>query len=86
MRVVVFGASGMVGQGVLRECLASAEVTGVLLIGRSASGVAHPKVCEIVHADLYDYSAISAQLGGYDACFFCLGISSSGMSEADTTT
>jgi len=83
MKAIVFGASGMVGQGVLRECLASPEVESVLLIGRSPSGESHPKVREIVHPDLYDYAGIADQIGGYDACFFCLGVSSSGMSEAE---
>jgi len=73
----------MVGQGVLRECLASDAVESVLLVGRSASGVAHSKVHEIVRADLYDYAGVGDQLAGYDACFFCLGVSSSGMSEPD---
>ena len=83
MKAIVFGASGMVGQGVLRECLARPEVEAVLLVGRSPSGESHPKVREIVHADLYDYAGIVDQLGGYDACFFCLGVSSNGMREAE---
>jgi len=83
MKVVLFGASGMVGQGVLRECLASDAVDAVLLVGRSPSGVTHPKVKELVRADLYDWAGAASELAGYDACFFCLGISASGMSEAD---
>ena len=81
MRAVVFGASGMVGQGVVRECLASAEVEAVLLVVRSATGPSHPKVRELIQPDLYDYT--SSDLAGYDACFFCLGVSSSGMTESD---
>jgi len=83
MRVVLFGASGMVGQGVLRECMGSDAVDGVLLVGRSPSGVTHAKVRELVRADLYDYTTAASVLAGYDACFFCLGISASGMSEAE---
>jgi uncharacterized protein YbjT (DUF2867 family) len=83
MKAVLFGASGMVGQGVLRECLASDTVESVLLVGRGAAGVVHPKVRELVRADLYDYTDVAQGLAGYDACFFCLGVSSSGMSELD---
>src|SRR5260221_528940 len=83
MNIILFGASGMVGQGVLRECLSDADVQNVLIIGRSTSGRQHAKLREIVHADLADYSAIASQLSGYDACFFCLGVSSAGMREAE---
>jgi uncharacterized protein YbjT (DUF2867 family) len=82
MKAILFGASGMVGQGVLREALASEDVESVLLVGRSSSGVTHPKVRELVRADLYDYSTVTQEISGFDACFFCLGVSSSGMSEA----
>jgi uncharacterized protein YbjT (DUF2867 family) len=81
MKAIVFGASGMVGQGVVRECIASADVESVLLIGRSPSGVTHAKVRELVHPDLYDYAAVDRELSGYGACFFCLGVSSSGLGE-----
>src|SRR5512140_3048929 len=81
MKVILFGATGMVGQGVLRECLLDAGVEGVLAVGRSLSGQRHPKLREIVHGNFLDYSAIESQLAGYDACFFCLGVSSVGMSE-----
>ena len=81
MRVVIFGATGMVGQGVLRECLVSPEIESVLSIGRSSSGVDHPQVLEIVRPDLYDYSGLESELTGFDACFFCLGVSAAGMSE-----
>jgi uncharacterized protein YbjT (DUF2867 family) len=81
MDVILFGASGMVGQGVLRECLLAADVHRVLSIGRTVTGQQHPKLREIVRADLYDYSGIEADLAGYDACFFCLGTSAAGKSE-----
>ncbi len=80
MNVLLFGATGMVGQGVLRECLHSPLVERVVTIGRSPTGQQHPKLREIVHSDFYDYSAIAAELGGFDACFFCLGVSAAGMS------
>jgi uncharacterized protein YbjT (DUF2867 family) len=85
IKVILFGATGMVGQGALRECLLDPDVTEVLIVGRTATGRQHAKIREIVHKDLYDLSPIAAQLAGYDACFFCLGVSSVGMSEADYT-
>ena len=81
MRVILFGASGMVGQGVLRECLLDPEVTAVLSIVRSSTGQQHAKLREIVHKDFLDFSSIETELSGFDACFFCLGVSSAGMSE-----
>jgi uncharacterized protein YbjT (DUF2867 family) len=81
MNILLFGATGMVGQGVLRECLLDPGVRLVQSIGRSASGVQHAKLREIVHADLWDYSSIEISLSGFDACFFCLGVSSAGMKE-----
>ena len=81
MRVVLFGATGMVGQGVLRECLLDPEIESVLAVGRSPTGQRHAKLHEIVHNDFLDFSRIESQLAGYDACFFCLGVSSIGMSE-----
>ncbi|WP_113704187.1 NAD(P)H-binding protein [Nonomuraea lactucae] len=83
MRVIIFGATGMVGQGVLRECLLDGRVEAVLSVGRSPTGRSHPKLREIIHADLADLAPIEADLAGYDACFFCLGVSSAGMSEKD---
>jgi uncharacterized protein YbjT (DUF2867 family) len=83
MKAILFGATGMVGQGVLQECLAHPDVETVLVVGRSACAVSHPKLQEVVHRDLYDYSSIEGDLKGYDACYFCLGVSSAGMSEAD---
>src|SRR5258708_9275602 len=85
MKLILFGATGMVGQGVLRECLNDDGVEGVLVIGRSSTGIAHPKLRELVRKDLFDFSADGAGLEGYDACFFCLGVSAAGMSEADYT-
>jgi len=83
MKVILFGASGMVGQGVLRECLLDPDVDRVLSIVRALSGQSHPKLRELVHKDFFDFSAIEGDLTGYDACFFCLGVSSAGMKEAD---
>ena len=85
MKVVLFGATGMIGQGVLRECLLDPDVEEVLAIGRSATSVQHTRLREIVHRDLWNYSTIEDQLRGFDACFFCLGVTSAGMSEADYT-
>ena len=81
MKVILFGATGMVGQGCLRECLLDSGVESVLAVGRSATGQRHAKLCEILHDDFLDYSAIESELEGFDACFFCLGVSSLGMSE-----
>ncbi len=83
MKAIVFGASGMVGQGVLRECLLDAGVERVLSVGRTATGQTNDKLVELAHKDFTDFSAVEDQLTGYDACFFCLGISSAGMKEAD---
>jgi uncharacterized protein YbjT (DUF2867 family) len=83
MKVIIFGASGMVGQGVLRECLADPDVSEVLAVGRSPLGRTDPKLRELVHGDHFDLSGVADELTGYDACFFCLGVSSAGMSEAD---
>jgi uncharacterized protein YbjT (DUF2867 family) len=81
MKVILFGATGMIGQGVLRECRRAADVERVLVIGRTATGVNDPKVEELVRDDLYDLAPVADQLVGYDACLFCLGVSSVGMSE-----
>ena len=67
----------MVGQGVLQECLLSPEVESILSIGRRTTGQQHPKLREIAHQDFTDFSPIEGELSGYDACFFCLGVSSS---------
>jgi len=81
VKVILLGATGMVGQGVLRECLLDPEVETVLTVGRSATAQQHEKLREIVHNDLSDLSAIEGTLSGYDACFFCLGVSAVGMTE-----
>ena len=73
----------MVGQGVLRECLLDSGVELVTTVGRTATGVQHAKVREVVHSDLWNYASIDTNLSGFDACFFCLGISAAGMKEAD---
>ena len=83
MDVLIFGASGMVGQGVLRECLLDSGVARVTAIGRSASGTSHAKLRDLVHRDLWSYADIDKELTGLDACFFCLGLTSAGMKEAD---
>jgi uncharacterized protein YbjT (DUF2867 family) len=81
MNVILFGATGMLGQGVLRECLLDPDVERIVSVGRSATGQQHPKLRELIQRDLFDYSAIEGDLSGLDACFFCLGVSSVGMSE-----
>jgi uncharacterized protein YbjT (DUF2867 family) len=82
MNVILFGATGMVGQGVLRECLLDRDVHQVLSIVRTPSNQQHAKLRELVHTDFFDYSTIEPQLTGFDACFFSLGVSSAGMDEA----
>jgi len=83
VRVLLFGATGMVGQGVLIECLQAADVSLVQSVGRTALNQQHPKLRDVVHQDLLDYRAIEPQLEGFDACFFCLGVTSAGKTEAD---
>ncbi len=83
MNVLLFGATGMIGQGVLRECLLDAHVQLVQTVGRTATGKHHGKLREVVHHDLLKYTDIAAKLSGFDACFFCLGVSSTGMTEED---
>lgn len=83
MKVILFGASGMVGQGVLLECLKDHLVTEILSTGRGSCGQTHPKLREIIQKDFTDFSNLESEWKGYDACFFCLGISSAGMSEKD---
>ncbi len=103
MKVIIFGATGMVGQGVLRECLLDPDVTAILSIGRGTTGQTTllrqgfplrqdsegqvggqaPKLTEVVHKDFTDFSSLESRLRDYDACFFCLGVSSLGMSEKD---
>jgi hypothetical protein len=81
MKAIITGATGMVGEGVLLECLGHPDVTQVLVINRKPGGILHPKLKEILHTDFFNLSAIGSQLAGYDACFFCLGVSSVGISK-----
>lgn len=83
MKILLFGATGMVGQGVLRECLLAPDVDDVLCVGRSTLGQTNPKLREFLVPDLGQLSGFEAQLGGFDACFFCLGVSAFRMKEAD---
>lgn len=85
IRAIVTGATGMVGEGVLHECLQSPDVEAVLIINRKPSGMSHPKLKEIIHANFFDLSPIQAQLSGYNACYFCLGVSSVGMKKEEYT-
>ena len=85
IKVIITGATGMVGEGVLHECLHHPAVSSILIINRKPCGVVHSKIKEIIHTDFYDLSAIESQLEGYNACFFCLGTSSVGMNKADYT-
>ena len=85
MNVILFGATGMVGQGVLRECLLDPDVQLVLSVVRTTSGQQHEKLHELLHSNFFDYSEIESQLTGFDACFFSLGVSSAGMDEARYT-
>ena len=83
MNVLIFGATGMVGQGVLRESLLDPQVQIVQTVGRSVTGRQHPKLHELQHQDLTRYGSLDHQLSGFDACFFCLGISSAGLKEGE---
>jgi uncharacterized protein YbjT (DUF2867 family) len=82
MNVVIYGATGMVGQGVLMECLDDPRITSVLCVGRKPSGASHPKVRDLVMADLLDYSGIGSAFARVDACFYSLGVTSVGTDEA----
>lgn len=82
MKVLLFGATGMVGSAVLVECLESAAIASVLVVTRTPTGRTHPKLREIVHADCWSYDSLRPALAGVDACYFCLGVSSIGMDEA----
>ncbi len=83
IRAILFGATGMVGEGVLHVALHHPDVESVLVIGRRSCGVVHPRMTEIVHTDFYNFNAIEHQCAGYNACFFCLGVSSIGMQEEE---
>ena len=79
--VIITGATGMVGKGVLLECLDHKDIREVFVIGRNSLGVEHPKLNELIHKDFTDFSDVRNQLSGYDACYFCLGISATGLKE-----
>ena len=81
IRAIITGATGMVGEGVLYECLQNSKVEAVLVINRKPCGYSHPKLKEIIHSDFFDFSGIENQLTGYNACYFCLGISSVGVAK-----
>jgi len=83
IRVIITGATGMVGEGVLLECLANSEVEQVLIVNRRPSERSHPKLKEIIHKDFFNLALIEQELAGYNACFFCLGISSVGVSKEE---
>ena len=85
MNVLIFGATGMVGQGVMRECMAAPDVEKVLTVGRTRTGQQHPKLQELVHAEMWDFANVEAELANFDACFFCIGVTSSGMPEQKYT-
>jgi len=85
IRAIVFGATGMVGEGVVHEALQHPSVESVLIIGRRPSRIHHDKLTEVIHHDFYDYSSIEERLRGFNACFFCLGVSSIGMDEQEYT-
>ena len=83
MKVIVTGASGMVGKGVLLECLDHPDITEVLAIGRRSLNLGHPKLKELIHADFTDFASVKDKLQGYDACYHCMGVSAAGMKEED---
>ncbi len=85
IKAIVFGATGMVGEGVLHVSLNHPDVESVLVVGRKSCGVSHPKLLEIIHGDFFNYTPIETQLAACDACYFCLGVSSIGMNEKDYT-
>jgi hypothetical protein len=85
MRVILFRATGMVGKGGLRQCLLDPGLESVLCIGRKPSGASHPKLRDLIRSDMFDFPLNAGELSSYDSCFFCLGVSSVGMGEADYT-
>jgi uncharacterized protein YbjT (DUF2867 family) len=82
VKIMLFGGTGMVGQGVLRECLRDPEVEQVLAVGRSPVPQQHARLRQLTPPDLFDLASLEGELGGFDACFFCLGVSSAGLGEA----
>jgi hypothetical protein len=83
IRVIITGVTGMVGEGVLHECLLTAEVEQVLVVSRRPSGITHPKLSEVIVENFFDLKSIESSLTGFNACFFCLGVSSVGMKKPD---
>lgn len=83
MNVLIFGATGMVGRGVLLECLRDPGVELIVTLGRTATGINDSRLREIIHADLRNYTGLEESFAGLDACFFCLGVSSTGMKEPE---
>lgn len=83
IKVIITGTTGMVGEGVLHECLLHDAITDVLVVNRKPCGITHPKLKEVIHPDFFNLAPIEHQLSGYNACFFCLGVSSVGLKEAD---
>src|SRR5678816_3898992 len=83
LKVIFFGASGMVGAAVLQECLENPDVSSVLVVGRSSCGRQHPKLTELLHSDMFNLAPVAEKLKGYNACFYTVGITSIGMNEAD---
>ncbi|HPH86225.1 MAG TPA: NAD-dependent epimerase/dehydratase family protein [Ferruginibacter sp.] len=84
-KIILTGVTGMVGEGVLHECLQHPSIEQVLIINRNPSGISNPKIKEIIHTDFNNISPIAGKLAGYDACLFCLGVSAVGMTEEDYT-
>ena len=85
LRVIITGATGMVGEGVLYECLNHSEVEKVLVITRNPTGYSHPKLTEIIHSDFANISSLKESLTGYNGCYFCLGVTSLGKNEEEYT-
>jgi len=83
IRPIITGTTGMVGKGVLLECLESEEVDSVLVVNRKPLGLTHPKLKEVIHGDFFNLDLVKAEMKGYDCCFFCLGVSSAGMKEQE---
>jgi hypothetical protein len=81
LKAIITGATGMVGEGVLHECLLHPDVEAVLVINRRPCNVSHPKLTEILHGDFFNFTGIENKLTGFNACFFCMGVSSIGMKE-----
>ncbi len=84
LRIILFGATGMIGSGVLQSCLADPQVESVLVIGRTPCRVSHEKVTEILHPGFFDYSSIQSRLSGYTSCLFALGVSAAGLRNLST--